>query len=115
MYSTSLVTNPALIKEKPDLVKRFTRAFLKGWKASIQDPKAAYDAFVKANPSTDKKYAELKLPEVLKLTQSNDVKANGLGHSTQEAWDGLQTQLIDMDMMKGKTDVSKVFTNEFLK
>lgn len=115
MYSTSLVTNPALIKEKPDLVKRFTRAFIKGWEASIQDPKAAYEAFVKANPSTDKRYAELKLPEVLKLTQSDDVRSNGLGHSTQEAWDGLQTQLIGMDMMKGKTDVSKVFTNDFLK
>jgi len=115
MYSTTLVTNPALIKEKPDLVKRFTGAFMKGWQAAIDDPKAAYDAFIKANPSTDKVYAELKLPEVLKLTQSADVKQNGLGHSTQAAWEDLQKQLIEMDMMKDKTDVSKVFTNDFLK
>ncbi|GLI23605.1 NitT/TauT family transport system substrate-binding protein [Xanthobacter flavus] len=115
MYSTSLLTNPALVKEKPDLVKRFTRAFLKGWQAAIDDPKAAYEAFIKANPSTDKVYAELKLPEVLKLTQSPDVKQNGLGHSTTVAWESLQAQLIAMEMMKDKTDISKVFTNDFLK
>lgn len=115
MYSTSLLTNADLIKEKPDLVKRFTRAFMKGWSAAIANPKEAYDAFIKANPSTDKVYAELKLPEVLKLTASDDAKANGLGHSTKASWDGLQTQLVGMEMMKEKTDVSKVFTNDFLK
>lgn len=114
MYSTSLLTNADLIKEKPDLVKRFTRAFMKGWSAAIANPKDAYDAFIKANPSTDKTYAELKLPEVLKLTASDDAKANGLGHSTKVAWDDLQNQLIGMEMMKDKTDVSKVFTNDFL-
>ncbi len=115
LYSTSLLTNETLIKEKPDLVKRFTRAFMKGWAAAIANPKDAYDAFIKANPAMDKVYAELKLPEVLKLTQSADVKANGLGHSTLEAWDALQTQLIAMDIMKAKTDASKAFTNEYLK
>ncbi|MEW6121735.1 MAG: ABC transporter substrate-binding protein [Pseudomonadota bacterium] len=115
MYSTSLLTNAELIKEKPDLVRRFTRAFMKGWSYSIANPKEALDAFIKANPSTDKAYAELKLPEVLKLTQSADVKANGLGHSTATAWSGLQDQLIIMEMMKEKTDVTKVFTNDFLK
>ncbi|MBA4790939.1 MAG: ABC transporter substrate-binding protein [Rhizobiales bacterium] len=115
MYSTSLLTNAELIKEKPDLVRRFTRAFMKGWSYSIANPKEALDAFIKANPSTDKAYAELKLPEVLKLTQSADVKANGLGHSTAPAWSGLQDQLIIMEMMKEKTDVTKVFTNDFLK
>ena len=115
MYSTSLLTNADLIKEKPDLVKRFTRAFLKGWNSAIANPKDAYDAFIKANPSTDKLYAEMKLPEVLKLTASSDVRSNGLGHSTMAAWENLQTQLIGMEMMKERTDVSKVFTNDFLK
>jgi NitT/TauT family transport system substrate-binding protein len=115
MYSTSLVTNADLIKEKPELVKRFTRAFIKGWSAAIANPKEAYDAFIKANPSTDKVYAEMKLPEVLKLTASNDVKVHGLGYSTKVAWDDLQMQLIGMEIMKEKTDVSKVFSNDFLK
>lgn len=114
MYSTSLLTHPALVKDKPDLVKRFTQAFMKGWQAAVREPQAAYQAFIAANPGTDKLYAELKLPEVLKLAQSDDVKANGLGHSTLAAWEELQNQLVSMDMLKGKTDVSKIFTNDYL-
>ena len=114
MYSTTLLTNAELIEKNPDLVKRFTRAFMKGWSYSLKHPDEALQAFLKANPSTDKVYAELKLPEVLKLTYSADVKANGLGHSTTADWENLQKQLIEMDIMKEKTDVSKVFSNEFL-
>jgi NitT/TauT family transport system substrate-binding protein len=114
-YSTSLVTNAALIEKNPDLARRFTRAFMKGWSYSIQHPDEALQAFLKANPSTDKTYAELKLPVVLKLTESPDAKANGLGHSTAADWSNLQQQLIEMEIMKEKTDVSKVFTNEYLK
>jgi NitT/TauT family transport system substrate-binding protein len=114
MYSTTLLTNAALIEKSPDLVKRFTRAFMKGWSYSLKHPDEALQAFLKANPSTDKVYAELKLPEVLKLTYSVDVKANGLGHSTTADWENLQKQLIEMEIMKEKTDVLKVFSNDFL-
>jgi NitT/TauT family transport system substrate-binding protein len=114
MYSTTLLTNAALIEKNPDLVKRFTRAFMKGWSYSLKHPDEALQAFLKANPSTDKVYAELKLPEVLKLTYSADVKANGLGHSTTADWENLQEQLIEMEIMKEKTDVLKVFSNDFL-
>jgi NitT/TauT family transport system substrate-binding protein len=115
MYSTTLLTNAALIEKNPDLVKRFTRAFMRGWSYSLEHPDEALQAFLKANPSTDKIYAALKLPEVLKLTYSADVKANGLGHSTTADWENLQKQLIEMEIMKEKTDVSKVFSNDFLK
>jgi len=114
MYSTTLLTNAALIEKNPDLVKRFTRAFMKGWSYSLKHPDEALQAFLTANPSTDKVYAELKLPEVLKLTYSADVKVNGLGHSTAADWENLQKQLIEMEIMKEKTDVLKVFSNNFL-
>ncbi|CAN5660266.1 ABC transporter substrate-binding protein [soil metagenome] len=115
MYSTSLITNAELIKEKPDLVRRMTRAFVKGWAYANANPGEAMKAFVAANPTTDVKYAELKLPEVLKLTQSDEVKKSGVGYSTQAGWADLQTQLLGMGMQEVSIDVSKVYTNDFLK
>jgi NitT/TauT family transport system substrate-binding protein len=115
IYSTALLTHADMIKEHPDLVRRFTRAFLKGWTYSASNPKEALDIFVKANPTVDAKYSALKLPEVLKLTQSEDSKQNGLGHSTKESWEAMQKALIDMEMMKAPVDVTQVFTNDFLK
>jgi NitT/TauT family transport system substrate-binding protein len=114
MYSTSLLTNAQLVKDNPDLVRRFTRAFIRGWTYSAKNPAEALKVFIAANPTTDVKYAELKLPEVLQLTQSPDVEKNGVGHSTQEGWKSLQDQLVSMGLMQTRIDVDTVFTNKFL-
>ena len=115
MYSSALFTNTELAKENPDLVHRVTRAFVKGWTYSREHPDEALAAFVKANPETDKAYAEAKLPEVLHLTESEDTEKNGLGHSTEEAWNNLQDTLSNMGIIPDKIDVKTVFTNDYLK
>ncbi|MEP7300243.1 MAG: ABC transporter substrate-binding protein [Caldimonas sp.] len=115
MYSTSLLTNAKLIKDNPDLVRRFTRAFMRGWTAAAKNPADAMKAFVDANPGTDVKYAELKLPEVMKLTRSAEVEKSGIGYSTEEGWKGLQSALVSMGLMQTTVDVNTVFTNGFLK
>jgi NitT/TauT family transport system substrate-binding protein len=114
IYSTALLVNEDLIKKNPDLVKRFTRAFVEGWKYSLSHEKEALDAFLKDNPTVDPKYSALKLPEVLKLTQSEDTDKNGLGHSSRENWEAMQKALVEMGIMPSPIDVSKVFTNQFL-
>lgn len=114
MYSTALLTNASLIKENPDLVRRFTHAFVQGWTYSKQHPDEALAAFLKANPGTDAKYAELKLPEVLRMTEPADDKSP-IGYSTLAAWNGLQDFLLQTGLQKDKISVEKVFTNDFLK
>ena len=115
MYSTSLLTNAKLVKDNPDLVRRFTRAFIRGWNESAKNPGEAMKAFLAANPGTDVKYAELKLPEVMKLTRSPEVEKNGIGYSTEAGWKGLQEALVSMGLMQTTVDVNTVFTNNFLK
>ena len=114
-YADALIVSPELIKEKPDLVKRFTRAFVKSWTYAIAHEKEALDSFLKQNPSVDAKYSALKLPIVLKMSQSDDTKKNGFGHSTLERWDSMQKSLISMGLMTDPVDISKIFTNDFLK
>jgi len=115
MYSTSLLVNEATLKEKPDLVRRFTRAFVKGWTYSKANPQEALDLFLKANPNVDAAYSKLKLPAVLSLTDSEDTKKNGLGWSSKAGWEGMQKALIEMQLMEAPIDVTKVFTNEYLR
>jgi NitT/TauT family transport system substrate-binding protein len=114
IYSTALITSEDLIKKNPDLVKRFTAAFVEGWKYSLTHEKEALDTFLKDNPTVDPKYSALKLPEVLKLTQSEDTQKHGFGYSTPEKWMAMQKALLDMGIMTTTVDVSKVFTNNFL-
>jgi NitT/TauT family transport system substrate-binding protein len=115
IYSTALVTNGDLIKSNPDLVKRFTRAFVKGWAYAIDHEQETLDVFLKANPTVDPKYSALKLPAVLKLARSSDTDAHGLGYSTLAKWTSMQKTLLDIGIMTETSDVSKVFTNDDLK
>lgn len=115
IYSTALVTHADLIKENPELVHRFTRAFVKGWTYALANEQETLDTFLKENPMVDAKYSALKLPEVLKLTQTDDSKAHGMGYSTKANWDSMQNALVDMGLMATKLDVGQVFTNDFLK
>ncbi len=115
VYSTSLTVHEDVIKQNPGLVRRFTKAFVKGWTYSKAHPDEALAIFLKANPNVDPTYAKLKLPAVLGLTESADVKKNGLGHSTKAGWEAMQKALIGMKLMDAPIDVTKVFTNDFLK
>ena len=115
IYSTSLLVNEDLLKKNPDLVKRFTRAFVASWTYALDHEQETLDAFLKDNPTVDAKYSALKLPEVLKLTQSDEVAKNGMGYSTKEKWIEMQKALVDMGIMDTPIDVTKVFTNDDLK
>lgn len=114
MYSSSLITNAELIKKNPDLVARFTKAFVRGWQYAKEHPDEAYALTIKANPTLDNKYNQLKLPAVLTLLDSPDVKAHGIGYSTRAGWEGLQKTLTDLDLMHDKVDIDSVFTDKFL-
>jgi NitT/TauT family transport system substrate-binding protein len=115
IYSDALIVNENTIKKNPDLVRRFTRAFIEGWTYALTHEKETLDAFLKDNPTVDAKYSALKLPQVLKLTQTPDTETHGIGYSTKAKWEAMQSALLDMGIMANGIDVTKVFTNEFLK
>ena len=115
IYSTSLIVSEDTINKNPDLVHRFTRAFVKGWTYSLSHQDEALQTFLKDNPTVDPKYSALKFPEVLKLTQTPDTEKNGIGYSTQDKWDAMQKALLEMGIMDKGFDVANVFTDKFLK
>jgi NitT/TauT family transport system substrate-binding protein len=115
MYSSSLIVNAETIKKNPDLVRRFTRAFVRGWEYAKAHPEEAYALTIKANPLLDNAYNKLKLPAVLTLVDSADTAAHGLGYSSKEGWEGLMNTLVKLELLQKPLDVSTVYTNEFLK
>lgn len=115
IYSSSLTVNEETIKKNPELVRRFTRAFVKGWTYALTHQQETLDTFLKANPTVDPKYSALKFPEVMKLTQTPDTEKNGIGYSSKEQWEAMQKALLEMGIMDKPVNVGVVFTNQFLK
>ena len=114
MYSSSLIVNAETIEKKPDLVARFTRAFVRGWEYAKAHPDEAFALTVKAQPTLDNKYNKLKLPALLTLLDSSDTQKNGIGHSDRAGWESLQKALVAADLLKEPVDLDKVYTNRFL-
>ena len=57
----TLIVSETTAKEKPDLVKAFLRASLKGWKEAFADPKGAIDTVMAVAPTLDRAHQEFML------------------------------------------------------
>jgi NitT/TauT family transport system substrate-binding protein len=83
------------LEQKPELVRAFLRATVRGWKEAIADPKAGVEALMKAYPETNREFAELGLPMVVEHMHSEATKGKPLGWMAEEDWK------VTLEVMKG--------------
>jgi NitT/TauT family transport system substrate-binding protein len=99
-YDTVLVTREALWKEKPAMVKAFTRAVREGWRAYLDDPGPANAIMAKLNTAmaleTFAAAAEAQKP----LVETEATRKGKLGMMTRERWEALGKQLVDLGLVK---------------
>jgi NitT/TauT family transport system substrate-binding protein len=113
-YGTTLIANEGLVKDNPELVKRFVRATIKSWEYALENPEEASEALVSQN--TDLEY-EISLEQFKKFSSLFDeqkIKLQGFGFMAYEEWDNTQEILYDLKIIENKIDVDSVFTNKFL-
>jgi NitT/TauT family transport system substrate-binding protein len=79
LYSNGIAATEDYIAKNPDVVKRFVRAALKGWKFALDNPEKAAADQIKSIPSlkADVIAAEIEIVRDLAVTPA--VRANGLG------------------------------------
>lgn len=113
MYSLSLITADKVIKDNPDLVRRFVAATVKGWNYAIAHPQETVEALIALYPEMKKEEQLSQISGVLALMQSKDTRAHGVGWQTQEQWESLQNLLYEMKLLESKIDVRDVYTTAF--
>jgi NitT/TauT family transport system substrate-binding protein len=113
LASNGIISNEKTIAENPDLVRGFVQATLKGLRDTIADPEEAYqiskkyvDTLASADEATQK--------EIL-ATSIAMWKTGNLGVSDPQAWQNMQSVLLDMGLYAKPLDVSKAFTNDFVR
>jgi putative hydroxymethylpyrimidine transport system substrate-binding protein len=110
-YESVLLTNEKLIQENPDLIKRFIRAAWKGMDFTLTNPEEALSILLKHNPDLRKDLAERALKQLIPLIKGNVLK---VGWQSQEKWQELQDFMMTTGLIKQKTEISKMFTTDFL-
>ncbi len=112
LASNGILTNEKTISEKPELVRAFVGAFLKGLADTIDSPEPALEACKPYIPN----FSELD-PEVQKQVLAASIelwKTDHLGESDPQAWKNMHDVLLRAGLISVELDVSRAFTNQFI-
>jgi NitT/TauT family transport system substrate-binding protein len=80
-----IVTSEKMIKERPEVVQRFLRATLRGWKYAVENQEETIDIVMKQNASLKRDHQEAMLREVTKLLIWGPGKTKGIGYTDPKA------------------------------
>ena len=81
--------------EKPELVRAFARASREGWRAYLDDPRAANAAMARLNTTLDAETWASAAAAQRPLIETDETKKGRLGMMTRERWETLGKQLVD--------------------
>ena len=111
LASNGLITNEKTIAGNPGLVKKMANAFLHGLADTIADPQAAYQISLK---SIDGLAADDAVQQQVLKTSVELWMADRLGFTNPQAWENMQSVLLDMGLLTKPLDLSKAYTNQFI-
>jgi NitT/TauT family transport system substrate-binding protein len=115
LYGNAIIASPKLIKEKPEVIKAFLKAFAKGAKEVMADPDAAI-AFVKQrdgiiNEALEKRRLRMAIDAVV---ASPDARAEGFGQVMAPRLSLMASQISDAYNTKTRVQPDAVWNGSFL-
>jgi ABC-type nitrate/sulfonate/bicarbonate transport system substrate-binding protein len=110
-YTPVIITNEKLIKDSPDIIKKFVYATAKGYEYAIEHPEEAAEILLKFAPELDEKlvYESQKW-----LKDQYKADAPFWGYQKREVWERYTKWLYEQGFIEEMIDIEKAFTNEFL-
>lgn len=114
LYGHTIITHENMVKNHPDLVRKFVKATVRAWEYAINHPEEAIDVLIKYYPEIDKASELDKFRGELQLSENEVTEEHGFGYQTKERWEEVQDLLYGLEIIKTKIDVTTLYTNEFL-
>ncbi|HWH82661.1 MAG TPA: ABC transporter substrate-binding protein [Burkholderiaceae bacterium] len=115
LYGNAVIVSDAFLKKNPEAVKAFLRAFTKGVKDVIADPKAAIVVLKAKDGLVDAALEERRLKLALDATVlTPDAKAEGFGNALGPRLSLMASQVSDAFATKQRVDPALVWNGAFL-
>lgn len=111
IYGNVLFCSEKLIREKPDLVRRFVRATFKGYQYAIEHPDEAAALALKYDPTLDLQFQKASMKAEIPLIDTGDVP---IGTMDAAVWQGSQDILVQQRFIPAPIDLAGLYTNEFI-
>lgn len=111
LVSNGLITSEQVLREQPEMVRRFVRAFLRGLADTLADPDAAFEISRKYVEGLDQNEAVQRAVLDASLLYW---RGDPLGWSDPDAWRTTEQVMRKAGLLSGPVEIEKAFTNEFL-
>lgn len=110
----TVIASEATVKEKPELVRGFLRASIRGWRDALRDPKAGVDTVIAVAPTLDRAAQEFMLAEAGKLMVAGQASKNGLLWINDDAVKSAHDFLLKYEVIKKPVNLAAAFDRSFL-
>lgn len=115
LYGNAIIVGEAFLKKNPDAVKAFLRAFAKGAKAVIADPKAATAVVKERDGIVNAEMEERRLRLAIESAVATpDAKAEGFGDVKLPRLALMASQVADAYATKGRINPDALWNGSFL-
>lgn len=108
----ALVVKRDLLTQRPEEVRGFVRATLRGFQAAKKDPQAAVDALIAKHPELAPADAMASLKSTFDYQCSGAQRGRPYGENAPSDWSGAAAALKEFADLRGGTEAERFFTNE---
>jgi len=110
-YTPVIIAHEELLKNEPELAKKFLKATARGYKFAIDNPEEAVESLLNYAPEIDKNIA---VPSQKYLAKEYISDAKRWGEMKEETWENYGKWMYDNGLMNKELVVKEAYTNEFL-
>jgi NitT/TauT family transport system substrate-binding protein len=117
MVSAAIITGERLIKQDPDLVRRFIRAVSRASVYALENRERVLPMLKKHVPTLSKENIEINRKVLLasmKLWVDDDIERNGPGYTSLEDWRCSIETMLALGLIEKRVDPEECYTNEFI-
>jgi len=108
------VTSTQFLKEHPEIVGKFVRASLRGWRDYLNDPTAANETISKLNPAMSRDQMAFTYQALKDGNFIAGADPSQLGQFDPGRWKTMYQQLLDLKILKKPFDPTTAYTLQFL-
>jgi NitT/TauT family transport system substrate-binding protein len=111
-----MYTTRAYLQQRPEIVAKFVRASLKGWKDYLNDPGPAHATIVKLNPALNPEWMQFSWQQLRDghFVAGEDPTGAQLGQMDPKRWTTMYQQLVDLKVIDTPFDPASAYTLQFL-
>ncbi|HEV8536844.1 MAG TPA: ABC transporter substrate-binding protein [Candidatus Limnocylindria bacterium] len=109
------ITNRETAEGKPDVVRRFLRASLRGLADAVADRDAAIDIVMKYAPGEDRAHQRYMLDTEIEAARDDPARTSGIGAMDRGRYVALRDFLLQYGALSKTVDVEAIFTDRFVK